>query len=110
MAHWHDMLRMLGLWLLYAVVGILLVAGGDSAGIDEKRSPTRFRSKLVSTLSGFLLVVGAVGSYLMQDPRAGASETARLMTIGGFVLGPVAAFIAWAMIHRDLERKKKKEA
>jgi drug/metabolite transporter (DMT)-like permease len=103
------MLRVLGLWLLYAFVGILMVVGGDSGGVDEKRSPTRFRTKVVSTASGFLLLVGAVGFYTMQDPSAGAPETSRLMTIGGFVLGSVAAFVAWAMIHKDLERKKKKK-
>ncbi len=107
------MLRVLGLWLLYAVAGIVLAiaaVGNGSVDFDEeKRSPTRFRTKVVGALSGGLLAAGALGSVLMRDPDA-AREMALTLAAAGWSTGALVTVVAWGMIARDLGRQHAKRA
>jgi hypothetical protein len=104
-------LHVLGLWLLYAFVGILIavvaMGSGDMPLDEDKKTRTRFRTKLVGAASGLLIGVGALGSVLLRDPKA-LSESAMLMATTGWSLGAVLTIAAWMMIARDLRHRKRR--
>lgn len=105
MARRTNPLRVFGLWLLYAVVGIFMLAAlsshGDFSPGDSGSSPTRLRSKLVGGLSGVGLVLGSLGSYLMSDASVG-TEASYQLAIVGWLLAGGCTLIAWRMIAQDL--------
>jgi hypothetical protein len=108
----NDMGRVLGLWLLYAVVGLFMVAiavgGGDLSGVEEKRSPTRFVTKLVGAASGCLLLAGAAGWYVTLDATGSPDAMRLLLMFGGWLLGAAATIACWLMIRRDLRRRRRR--
>lgn len=102
-------LKVLGLWLLYAVTGLVIAvaAAGTSSDLhldEAENSPTRMRTKIVGGVSGLLLALGTIGWFLSHDPRAGAPSLARALTVVGWLVGGLMTLVAWWMIARDLRR------
>ena len=98
---------MLGLWLLYAVTGLVLAvaAAGTSSDLhinEDKNTPTRMRTKILGGVSGLLLVLGTIGWFLWHDPAAGAPLFAWALTVVGWSAGGLTTLVAWGMIARDL--------
>jgi hypothetical protein len=94
-------LRVFGLWLLYSVVGALIVlmalgAGGD-LGSESATSPTRFRTKLVSALSGAALA--ALLLCVFYPPRHQGA-----LLLAGVHAWLVLSIWSWVWIARDLRR------
>ena len=62
------MVRVFGYWLLYATVGVVLLAmaigGGGEIGPEDKTAPTRMRTKFLAACSGVALAVAILGAYL----------------------------------------------
>jgi len=99
-------LRVLGLWLLYALVGVLLVialvATADPGLADGGgKSPTGWAAKLTGGLSGLGLGALGLGLFMATDPGADPIWAFRLVVLGaGF--GGVLAASCWVSIARDL--------
>ena len=101
---------MIGLWLLYAVTGLIAAAAaaGTSAHLHldaDEGTPTRLRTKLAGGLSGLLLALGALGLFLLNDPAAGAPALARTLAVVGGSGGALLALGALWMIDRDLRAR-----
>jgi uncharacterized membrane protein len=101
-------MRVLGLWLLYATVGALLLVlamagGGDLSG-DDRGSPTRLRTKAVGAASGVAIAIAALGAYLLTDSRA-IPTWPRIMVAAGAPLAVLLTIWAWIWIARDLRRR-----
>lgn len=105
--------RTLWLWLLYAVVGVVIlvmaVGGGGDLGLDDTRSRTRFRTKLVGALSGVAIAVAALGAYLSNDPQA-IPTVPRLMVGVGMPAAVALSIWSWVWIADDLRRHRGKRA
>lgn len=106
--HRIQPLKVVGLWLLYAVAGLLIAivfAGNEVIDLHESGKPkTRYRTQIVGGISGVLLLIGALGWFLLHDPAAGGEGLARAMAVGGWTGGAVLTAVAWWMIARDLQR------
>ena len=100
-------LKVLGLWLLYAVTGLVVAAAAAATSTDlhldsDAHSRTHLRTKLAGGLSGLLLALGALGLFLLNDPAAGAPALARTLALLGGSGGALLALGALWMIDRDL--------
>ena len=99
-------LRVLGLWLLYAAGGLIVAvaAAGTTSDLSLRgdQSPTRLQTKIVGGLSGLLLALGAIGLFLLNDPKAGTPALARTLAVVGSSAGGLLMLAAWWMIARDL--------
>jgi hypothetical protein len=102
-------LRVAGYWLLYAVVGVLVVAmlaaGGGDLGSEDARSPIRGGTKVIGAVNGIAIGATALGAYLVTDARASASAAAGIL-YGGTAL--VLVFGVWAAVRiaGDLSRHR----
>lgn len=99
-------LKVFGLWLLYAVAGLLIavfLAGNEVVDLHEGGKPkTRYRTQIVGGVSGLLLVVGTLGWFFLHDPAAGGEGLARVMAVVGWAGGAMMIFVEWWMIAHDL--------
>jgi hypothetical protein len=98
-------MRVLAYWLLYAVVGLLVIAmamgGGGDLGSEDSSSPIRRRTKMIGAASGLALGVALLGAYLLSDAAARPTIPTLLLAIGG----PAAVVLtiwSWVAIARDL--------
>jgi hypothetical protein len=101
--------RVAGYWLLYAVVGVLIVvmiaAGGGDLGSEDTRSPIRTGTKLIGAINGVALGAALLGAYLTTNARASASAAHSLL-YGG--TAAVLVFRVWAALRiaRDLSQHR----
>ena len=101
-------MRVFGLWLLYATVGILLlvmIVGGAGGDMDHptRDSPTRDRTKVLASASGAMFIVAALGFFLLRDPEA-IPTWPRVMLFAGVPAGAILSVWSWVWIGRDLKR------
>lgn len=96
-------LRVFGLWLLYAAVGLVLAMGAAPDPPSNTSSPTRTWTKVVAATSGLLLAAGALGLLLLADPEVARGPAQALAWVGA-TLGIAATLAAWGMIAADLRR------
>ncbi len=103
------MVRVAGYWLLYAVVGVLvvlmLVAGGGDLGSEDSKSPIRPRTKVVGAVNGIAVGVALLGLYLTRDAAANRTAAAGLL-YGGSAAVIVFGVWAWIWIARDLRTRR----
>ena len=98
----------LGYWLLYSVTGFLLLITADSGGVDiseDRSSPMRTASKVVGAVSGALLVVSALGWWLVNDAVSNQGSALAIATLGS-IAAAVTTIVAWVMIATDLRKRK----
>lgn len=98
-------MRVVGLWLFYATVGVVLVAmaigtGGD-LGSGASSSPTRLSTKLLGALSGVAFAVAGLGAYWRFADGARVSLGTALLGAGAG-LGALLSVVAMVLIARDL--------
>lgn len=101
-------MRIAGYWLLYAVVGVLVLlvmyVGGGDLGSEDSKSPIRHNTKVVGAINGLAIGVALVGLYLTLDPTANRAPAA-MMLYGGGACAAVFGVWAWVRIARDLKAR-----
>lgn len=101
--------RVAGYWILYAVVGVLVVAmllaGGGDLGSEDSKSPIRPKTKVVGAVNGIAVGVAILGLYLTRDAAANRNAAAGLL-YGGSVAAVVFGVWAWIWIARDLRKRR----
>jgi hypothetical protein len=93
--------RVAGYWLLYAVVGVLVLlmllgGGGDMA--EDTRSPIRTQTKILGAASGLLAGVAVLGG-LATTPAG------RWLLWLGAPSALIATVWSWVAIARDLRAR-----
>jgi hypothetical protein len=103
-------MRVLAYWLLYAVVGLLVIAmaigGGGDLGSEDSSSPIRKRTKMIGAASGVALGLTLLGAYLLSDSAARTTVPTLLVSIAG----PAAVVLtiwSWVAIARDLRARSR---
>lgn len=100
-----SLLRVFGLWLLYLLVGFILLlalfAGADVGSGPDKDSPTGWAAKIVGALCGLAFAAAGLGMWMVGDPNADP-EAANILRTGGFAAAGVLTLLAWVLIARDL--------
>jgi hypothetical protein len=106
-------LRVFGYWLLYTVVGVLVIAmvlgGGGDLGSEDERSPVAPRTKVIGACFGLALGAAILG-WIVWRGRAGAPWWAIALVVA---VGPVAFALgtwSWTRIARDLRARSKGRA
>ena len=101
---------MLGLYVLYAAVGLLLLlaalGGGDPGSLNDRHSPTGLAAKAVAAGSGLAYVALGLGLYLFAEPTANPTA-AQALTLGGAALGLGLMVYSWKLIARDLRKRRR---
>ncbi|MBX3160395.1 MAG: hypothetical protein KF773_30805 [Deltaproteobacteria bacterium] len=93
-------LRVCGYWLLYALVGVLvlamLIAGAGDLGGGE-RNGIRDNTKVIAAASGLALGAATLGLFGVPSPLL-----AKLLAYAGFPLAAALSVWAWARLDADL--------
>jgi drug/metabolite transporter (DMT)-like permease len=104
-------LRIAGYWLLYAVVGVLvllmLAVGGGDLGSEDAKSPIRQNTKVIGAINGLAIGCALVGLYLTRDPTASRTPAMALL-YGGGAAAALFGIWAWVRIAGDLKTRRKR--
>lgn len=102
------MVRIAGYWLLYAVVGVLVVimlfVGGGDLGSEDSKSPIRQNTKVIGAINGLAIGVMLLGLYMTRDPTSNRALASTLF-YGGGASALVVGVWTWLRIAGDLKAR-----